>query len=577
MTGADILRELTIALGAGLAGGLVARSLRLPTIVGYLVAGVAAGPAGLNVVRDLDTVTSMAELGVALLLFALGVELSLRSLRQGKLAALVAAPTQLALSVGLGYGLGELLGWGFNPALILGFALALSSTMVVVRLLGDRGELHTNHGRLMIAVLLVQDLAAVLMVGVLPFLAGTSAMGLAALGGLLIKGLIFLLGVFVLAHWLVPALLRVVARSYNKEVFVALAAMLCFGGAFGAHYLGFSLALGAFVAGLVLGESDYSHEVLADITPLRDLFGMVFFVSLGLLFDPASVLDHPAWALAILAAVVAGKAAIVVAACLLARFHVRSALVAGLGLANVGEFSFVVATVAFSSGLITREHLSLVQAVAAISLLLSPALFGAGGALYRRLRLVAAADEQLAREELRDLPQGCAEREAFVLLCGYGRVGRHVGETLLEDGEHFAVVDFDQGVVAELRSRGTPAFYGDAASWRVLEAAGAERCCLAVLALPDAITTRLAIRALKRVNPHLAVLARVHPTEEIDPMYREGADEVVQAEFEASLEIIRHTLLHLGREPAAAQARVDAVRRQRYLALRRRDRPDDAG
>jgi CPA2 family monovalent cation:H+ antiporter-2 len=275
--------------------------------------------------------------------------------------------------------------------------------------------------------------------------------------------------------------------------------------------------------------------------------------------------------------VVVGKALIVLAAALLARFHIRSAAVAGLGLAQIGEFSFVVATLAFQGDLITRQHLSLIQAVAGISLLLSPALLSIGGVLYNRLRTLTAADELLSREELRQLPRACDEGEAFVLVCGYGRVGRHVGETLLEEHEHFAVVDFDQGIVAELRARGIPAIYGDAAGWRVLEAAGAERCCLAVLALPDAMTTHLAMRALKRVNPGLAVIARVHPTEEIDPMYREGADEVVQAEFEASLEIIRHTLLHLGKDAAAAQARVDAMRQQRYLDLRRRDHLGQVG
>ncbi|UCH33297.1 MAG: cation:proton antiporter [Armatimonadota bacterium] len=575
MTGVEAVRDLTVVLCVGLASALISRRLGLPVVAGYLVAGVVAGPGGLNLVRDLDAVMGMAELGVALLLFTLGVDLSVRSLTRLKSASLVAGPLQLALSVGLGYALGRAWGWDTDSSLILGFALALSSTMVVVKLLGERGELHTNQGRLMIAVLLVQDLAAVLMVGALPVLTGTRAFGADAMAVLLGKGLAFLIAVYVLARLVIPRLFSVVARGYTKEVFVVTAAALCFGGAWGSQLLGFSLALGAFIAGLMISESDYSHEVLADVTPLRDLFAIIFFVSLGLLFEPGAVLRHPGWAISVLAAVVVGKALIVFVAALAAGFHMRSASAAGLGLSQIGEFSFVVATLAYRSGLLTREQLSLVEAVALITLLASPALLAAGDALYQRLRSRRAVEHVPLEAAQDDAAYACGG-ERPVLICGYGRVGRHVGEMLLQDGAPFAVVDFDQVIVAELRQRGISALYGDAASARVLEAAGAKESCLAVLALPDAMTTRLAIRSLKRISPGLPILARVHPTEEIDAMYREGAEEVVQAEFEASLEMLRHTLLRLGRDPRAAQARTDAVRQQRYLALRRRDAPRDS-
>lgn len=563
MTGAGLLGDLTIALAAGFVGALVARQLRLPPIVGYLVAGAVVGPAGFKLVRNSEAVSAMGELGVALLLFVLGVELSLRSLVSMRSAALVAAPVQIAVSVALGYGLGRLLGWSLQSGLILGFVVALSSTTVGVRLLGDRGEANTNHGRLMITILLVQDLAAVFMVGMLPLLAGGAATGLGGGGALVARGLAFLLAVVLLAHWVVPALLRFVARSYRREVFVALAALMCFGGAFAGYELGFSLALGAFVAGLMLSESDYAHELLADITPLRDLLGLIFFVSLGLLFEPRVVMAHPTWIVAILAAVIVGKGLIVLGSSLLARFHLRSASIAAFGLAHIGEVSFVIAALAADARLISLSQRSLIDAAAGISLLLSPALLSAGGAAYMRLR---AADRAGAAED--DVGGQCAVEAAPVIICGYGRVGSHVGEMLLQEGQTLAVIDYDQRVVTHLRQRGVTALYGDAARRRVLIAAGAANGCLAILALPDAVTTRLAARALRRINPSLRIIARVHVADDIDVLYREGAEEVVHAEFEASLEIMRHTLLRLGRGPEAVQERIDGIRQEQYRSLR---------
>jgi len=563
-----LLFDFTLALAGGFIGALLARRLRLPLLAGYLVAGVVMGPSVLGLIKDSGTINSIAELGVALLMFALGVQLSLRDLAKTRSAAFFAAPLQIVLCIGMGQGLGLLLGWSSQQALVLGFVLSLSSTMIVVKLLSERGELHTQHGRVMVAMLLAQDLAAVVIVGLLPVLYGLEARDYIQLSRMIGKGAVFVGWTVIMTRWIAPALMSVVVRSYSKEIFVAMAALLCFGGAASSYLLGFSLAIGAFVAGLVLSESHYSHEVLANVTPIRDLFGLVFFVSLGLLFDGHQVLKHPGWMILLLAAIFIGKALVVAVSILLARYHIRTALVSGLGLAQVGEFSFLVAIIALRQKLINPEIHSIIIGVAVVSFLASPALMSLGGLLYSKMRSWATGDAVLAQEEFargKFLPPRLQDH---VLLCGYGRVGSHIGEMLMEEGHPFIVIEYDQHILSALHQRQIPALYGDSTSRLLLLAAGAERARLAVIALPDAISTRLTVRELRRISPDLPIVARVHLSEELEPTCAEGAHEVVQAEFEASLELMRHSLLRLGREADVVQARIDAIRRQRYQKLR---------
>lgn len=562
-----VIIDLTIVVAGGLVGALAARVLRLSPLVGYLSVGIVLGPSGFRAISDSEIIRTMADFGITLLLFTIGVELSLRWIWRMRSAALISAPAQIIVTVGLGYAVGHAMGLDPNQALVLGFVLALSSTMVVVKLLSSRGELHTRRGQIMIAILLVQDLAAVVMVGALLVLSGRAGGGLSGalvMGG---KGIAFIIWVLILARWVVPFVMRIVARSYSREIFVAVAAALCLGGAVSGHLLGFSIALGAFAAGLVISESEYSHQLLADVTPLRDLFAMVFFVSLGLLLDVRAALIHLDLALVLLLAVFVGKPLIAATAALLGRYHARNAIATGLGLAQIGEFSFLVATLAWRHDLITKDLHSLVIAVAGVSLLATPALMRLGDLVYVRLRTWRPAADLFDRQELPTGKTGAEGLVDHVIVCGYGRVGRTVGETLTRRKRPIVVIDYDQHVAAELRSREVPILYGDASSRLLLAAAGAERARAAVLALPDARTTRLAVRELRAINPTLPIVARVHLSEEVDAIYREGATEVVYAEFEASLEIIRHVLLCLGHEPKPVQSLVDEVRGSGYRSL----------
>ncbi len=556
-----LVADLTLVVAGGLLGAIGARALKLPVIVGYLIAGVALGPSGFKVLRDSEVIGVMAEVGVALLMFAIGVELSLGWLSRLKRAAFVSAPVQIVLTGLLGYAAGVLMGWRPAEAVILGFALSLSSTMVVIKILSERGELHTRHGQAMVAILIIQDLAVVLMVAIIPVLSGLSGGSAADFVQVAAKGVAFLLWIFALARWIVPAFMRVVARSYSKEVFVATAAALCLGGAASGHVLGFSLALGAFAAGLVISESPYGHELLSNVTPLRDLFGMIFFVSLGLLFDVSHVGRSIGPVVVLLIGVFVGKAIITTMAALAGRYHARAAIAAGLGLAQIGEFSFLVATLAWRQGVIRDNVHSLIIAVATLSLLATPFWMHLGHALYLKMRSHGLQDDLEERAARRREPLEWLKDH--VVLCGYGRIGSRVGEALLEQGHPFLVVDYDQHVINALASRGVMTIYGDASISALLSAAGAARARVAVVALPEGVSTRLAVRELRRLNPSLPIVARAHSDEEVDAARREGATRVVYAELEAGLEMMRDALLCLGRGQGEVQDMVDRARSTR--------------
>lgn len=557
--GTPLIISLTLVIAAGFAGALAARAVRLPSLVGYLLVGIVLGPSGLGVFANVETVSGFADLGVALLMFALGVELSLSMLTRTKAASLIGAPIQIVLMLALGYGMGRALGWSNAQSLVAGFVLSLSSTMVIVKLLTARGGLHTRSGEAMVAISLVQDLAAVVMVAMLPALA-QSTRGFGDLPALFVKGVAFLLWALLLARWIIPALIRLAAREYSKEVFVLLVAVLSFGGAASGYALGLSFALGAFLGGLVVSESHYSHELLAHVTPLRDLFGMVFFVSLGILSDLHAVAANPGWVAALLAALLIGKPLAAASGLIVARYGLGTAVASGLGLGQIGEFSFVVVTQAWQEGLLSREMHSLLVAVATLSLFVTPALMYLGEWVAARLRTL---------ERLERLPEPTAEATPLnhVILCGYGRVGYLIGEALLAEGLPFMVVEYDAHVVADLRARGVPVIYGDASNAVLLEAAQAARARLAVVALPEGTSTKLAVGALHRANASLPIVARAHSAGEATEIHAAGARWVVYAELEAGLQMLRHALLELGKERPWVEARLDEIRGVNFHTL----------
>jgi monovalent cation:H+ antiporter-2, CPA2 family len=555
-----LFTDIATILVVALTGGMIAHRLGQPVILGYLLAGVALGPHTPGITVRPQSVQTVAEFGVALLMFAVGLEFSLRDLAPIRHLAVWGGLLQIALTTALGFALGYfLLGWEWYPSLFLGTILAISSTMIVMKLLGERGELQSRHGLVMLGILIVQDLAVVVMVALLPPLADLERLSLMAVGISLLTVVCYLALAILLSLRLVPWVLRSVAATRSRELVILTSAGICFGAAIGTHQLGFSVALGAFIAGLVISESEFSHEVLADMIPLRDLFASLFFVSIGMIFDPAFLLRQWPAVLLITAAIVVGKAAIVAGVVSGFGYHPRVAVTVGLGLAQIGEFSFVMAKLGLNRGLVSPHFYSLVISAALVTIFATPFLVGAAPRLVTPLSRLLRRSEEVTdtAEQVTEPPQG------HVVICGYGRVGGQVGAALEELGVPFSVVDYDRGVIDGLRARGVPAIYGDASHPEVLAHVHAESAGTAVVTVPDLFAAHLVVRRLRATNPELPIVARAHTEGDLDALRREGANEVVLPEFEAGLEVLRYALFHHPRLTSGAAEYVDALRRQR--------------
>lgn len=540
-----LLIQLAIVLTAGMAGGSLARAVRAPVMVGFLVAGIIIGPHTPGIVADAASVTTVANFGVVLLMFSVGLQFSLRELAEVRKAAIMGGLIQIGGTILLGMGVARMLGWGLPSGIFLGCAIALSSTAVMVRVLEERGELGTAHGLVMLGILVVQDLAVVAMAVLLPML-GTSvrgAEGLASLGSAMLRAVAFVVGTLLLASRIVPWVLARITRLRSRELFILSVVTICLGTALVAETAGVELALGAFLAGLVVAGSDYADEVLTQVRPMRDVFASVFFVSIGMLLDPGFISGHIWAVLVVVAAIAIGKPVIAAAAVYLSGRHSRTSLKVGFGLAQIGEFSFVLAGIGVSRGIIGAEVSTTILASAGITILATPFLFRLGDPAYRLLRRIKPIRGPLSRAaetHIRDMAQGCEDARAVVL--GYGRIGRIVSDGLLRRGIEHTVVEYDTVAVHEAREKGIPVFYGDASSDVVLAKAVTECVEVVIVALPEAPTTEVAVRCIRSRNDHVGIVARVHRAEDRDHVIEAGADRAVFAEDLAGLAMLEAAL-----------------------------------
>jgi len=525
---------------AALIGGAVAHRLRVPIIIGYISAGVLLGV--LNPVLQIDsaTVHIVSEFGVALMMFVVGMELSLRDLLRsgGRLA--VAGGIQIALSILLGYLLMALLGWAWFPALIAGCVVAMSSTVVMIRLYERQGDVGSTASVLAMGIAITQDLAVIVLVGMLPVLADFTPERISLLGGTLLRSVLVLVAVFLLATRFIPVLLRHAVQWNSRELFLLLAVSLCFGMALGTHVLGFSMALGAFLIGLIISESEYSRQIVAEVVPIRDVFAIFFFVSLGMLMDPAALASRWTEVLLLLAVIVLGKALIITWLIHAIGFPIRIAVTVGLSLAQIGEFSFVIAEMARTKNWYTLSEYNTILAASVISLLLSPMLFALSPVISRMAaRFVPGERFRELREEIQ--VQRSVMRD-HVILCGFGRVGSRVAQQLLGRKVPVVVIDLDPESILRARNQNIPTIYGDAEAREVLELANPHTASIAILTMPESSSAMVAARRLKEINPRLTVLARTHEEGKITDLRRCGVDHVVFAEEETARVIVRLAL-----------------------------------
>jgi len=558
-----LLVDLVIVLAAALAGGLLARVLRLPLVLGYLVGGIVVGPYALGLVGDVGQVETLATIGVVLLMFALGMQFSLKALRQLGRVAVLGGLVQILLTVGLGFLVGILLHRTLVESVLLGFVLSLSSTMVVLKILMERGELESAHGRVMLGILLVQDLAVVPMMVILPALGHSEVSLLATLGVAVLEAVLFLVAMLVLAIWVLPWVMKRVAGVRSRELFLLVVVGLGLGLAFGTYHFGLSVALGAFVAGLLIGESEYVHQALAEVIPLRDIFATLFFASLGMLVDPGFFFDNVGTVIAVAVAIVAGKSIICALVPWLFGYGMKTAIFVGAGLFQIGEFSFVLAAAALGTGVIPMPLYNLILTSAVITILLTPFALALASALYARLIQAPSVARFLAdRGGSTVAGDDDSELRAHVVICGYGRTGRNLGAILKRRGFSYLVIDIDPSVISGVRAAGVPCIYGDSSNPVILSRVSLDKAKVLVTAFHDALATRMTVSNALRINPKLDIVCRVHLDSEIQVLRKMGVARLVRPEFEAGLEIIRHTLHRFGVASQEAQLVVNTLREE---------------
>ncbi|MBI2305250.1 MAG: cation:proton antiporter [Chloroflexi bacterium] len=556
--------DFVVALAAALVGGAVAHRLRQPVMVGYLLAGMVVGPYVLGGLTEVGRVRTLAEMGVVFLMFALGAEFSLARVGAIRRVALLGGGAQIGLTIGLGWLLGLLLGLDGVSRLFLGSLIALSSTVVALRLFMDRGDIESLHGRIALGILIVQDLSVVPMTIILPALAQPSGELLLPLIFAAAKAALILAGTFYLGSRWVPRLLFRAAATQSRELFLLTIISLALGTALGTYALGLSLAFGAFLAGLVVSESEFSHQVVAEVVPLRDVFATFFFVSVGMLIDPTFLLQNAPVVLLVVGIILVGKLIITTGVVLLFRYPGQTALLVGAALSQIGEFSFVLARLGVDQRVISEHLYSLTLAGAVLTLLLTPAMMALVSPLLSLLQHIPLVEYPF-RKKYQEYPQGAGQMLSHhVVICGFGRVGFELADALERRGFRYLVIEHNPHIVQGLRQRGIPCIYGDAANPAVLERANLSRARVLAVTIPDAISGEVAVRNAKRLNPKLDIIARAQSYRNHQDLAQAGAAEVVRPQFEAALEFIRHTLHRYGVTGPEIQHLLSRKREEHY-------------
>jgi CPA2 family monovalent cation:H+ antiporter-2 len=551
----SLITTIAAALGFGLLFGMLAVRLKLPALVGYLAAGIVIGPATPGFVADVSLASQLAEIGVMLLMFGVGLHFSLRDLLDVRRIALPGAVLQIAVATAMGMGMAHLWGWSLGAGLVFGLALSVASTVVLLRALEARGILDSMNGRIAVGWLVVEDLVTVLVLVLLPALAGPlggkGADGdtslLVALGKTLLQVGAFVAFMLIVGRKLFPWFLWRVAKTASRELFTLAVIAAAVGIAYGSSELfGVSFALGAFFAGMVLRESDLSHRAAEESLPLRDAFSVLFFVSVGMLFDPAVLSDSPLKVLAVVAVIIFGKSIAAMLLVLALRYPLNTAITVSASLAQIGEFSFILAALGISLELMPKEGQSLILAGAIISIAVNPLLFKAIEPLQRWLRANSQAVRKLesSPDPLAELPMTVPHERLTgqVVLVGFGRVGRRIADELTAQGVHFVVAEQNRELVESLRRRDQPAVVGNAAEPAVLIQAHIARAAVLVIATPDTFHVRTMIETATMLNPTIRCVVRTHNEEEAELLRRDTGGKVFLGEHELAGSMTRYVI-----------------------------------
>jgi CPA2 family monovalent cation:H+ antiporter-2 len=537
----DIVIIFTLAIGVL----YLCHQLRIPAIVGFLLTGVLAGPHGFGLIGAVHEVEMLAEIGVVLLLFTIGLEFSMKNLWQLKRTVLIGGSFQVFVTLFFTFLVARMLGQDTGRSVFLGFLVSLSSTAIVLKLLQERAEVDSPQGRINLAVLIFQDVVAVPMMLLVPLMKGGSGDVSGTFITLFLKGMAIVVLAIVSARWVVPHVLFQIAKTRSRELFLLTVVVMCLSVAWLTSSIGLSLALGAFLAGLIISESEYSYQALSNLLPFRDLFTSIFFISIGMLVDTRVMIEHPGIVLLIILGVLTIKTIIAGGAAALLGYPFRTMVLSGLAVSQIGEFSFILSKEGVEHGLLSGNGYQIFLAVSVLSMAATPFIIAQGtpiAALLMRAPMPTrlqtglrpAASETINKDE--EIPKD------HLLIVGYGLNGRNVARAARSAGIPYLIVEMNPVTVKKEKAKGEPIYYGDASQGAVLEHVGVHNARIMVVAIPDPVATRMVVSSARSLNPRLHIITRTRYLPEMKPLYDLGANEVIPEEFETSVEIFSRVL-----------------------------------
>ena len=566
----QLFGDLLIILLVSVPVAFICLRLKLPLLVGLMLTGIAIGPSGFGLIKELQAIEMLAEIGVMLLLFTIGLEFSVKRLSEMKRLVLIGGGLQVVLTIGVMAGIFVLFGRSLTQAVFFGFLVALSSTAIVLKSYVDRNEVDAPHGKAGIAILLFQDISIVLMLLIVPLLGGEDIVTLTSIV-LNLGTSLLALAVLVFAAWLLlPLFLKQIVKRRSAEAFILTVVLFCLGMSWVTSHFGLSLALGAFIAGMVLADSEYSHQATSEILPFRDVFNSLFFVSMGMLLSVTAMFANIGTVLLFVVVLVVGKALIIWSIIRLLGYSQRIAVMVGLGLAQIGEFSFVLARVGQGANLLPERDYQIFLAGSIISMIATPFIISAspriGFWLQNFLKDGSAAEVENSEEEIHMTSSGGLQQHTIIV--GYGLNGKNLARVLRAVGVPYVVLELDAEVVRRAKLKGEKINYGDATRREVLLHAGVEQAWSLVLAMSDPRAARRTVALARRLNPDLHIIVRTRYVAEITELFELGANEVIPEEFETSIEIFSRVLHHYGIPRNTLEQQIARIREQGYEMLR---------
>jgi K+:H+ antiporter len=559
-----LIKELAILLLVSLPINVFFHKIKIPSVMGFLLAGVIIGPNGLQLIEDTESVKELAEIGVILLLFVIGLEFSLKRMLRDLAVVVGVGALQLGFTGALVFFIFNAYGYSVNQGVLFAFLISLSSTAIVLKMITDRAEIDTRHGRICIGTLLFQDLAVVPMMLVIPLLSQTGQLSSLDFSMAVLKSLAAVAAIFFLARMIVPRSLGMIARLGSKEHLTLFVILIILGTGWISQSMGLSLAMGALIAGIIISESEYSHQIILEVLPLRDYFSSIFFISVGMLLQVQIFFDSALWFLGLAAAVIALKAVMAFTACLIMKNSFRDSFIVGARLAQVGEFSLLLASLALESDLFLPDQYQSFLIVSILSMLAAPLLIQVSSGLSMKLHSLFRAEPEEAPES--------AEQDKLsghVIIAGYGLVGRNLSRVLKETHTPFVVLELEGEKIKQALNEDVPARYGDSTHRDTLLRAGIKRAKMIVFSTSsDFMAAQQAVRLARQLNHEVYILVRVRYASQVDELNAAGANQVIPEEFETSIEIFSRVLREYHISNNVIEQQVELARLEGYGMFR---------